>query len=240
MVLGIDPAPAKRAAIWGETGLTRLRPSELRPFLQRQVGDSRGAIVVWDSPLSFDPDVGFSDRAIDRAGRAWVSAKVAEGLIEVKAVSVRPFSGCSHWALSCHVLGLPFGQGIGGLSLYGASDSVEMPAPGRGFAVEVHPAVALAALWIDRGIDAPFPRYKGATAKDVPTVVASRLGFPEEAGVDDDALDAFIAYRLGTQVVSGEACFVGDPLAGGYLMPAGGCATRMAAKLRPQGACPAG
>lgn len=123
----------------------------------------------------------------------------------------------------------PFGQGIDGLSLY--ISSVEMSARGRGFAVEVHPAVALAALWIDSGINAPFPRYKAAAARDVAAVVASRLGFPEEAGVDDDALDAFIAYRPGTQVVSGEACFVGDPAAGGYLLPAGGGATEIAVRI---------
>ena len=232
LVLGIDPAPAKPAAIWSRTGLTKLRPAELRSFLEGQVRGLRSVIVVWDSPLSFDPGVGFSDRSIDRAARAWVSAKVSEGLIEAKAVSVVPFSGCPHWVLSCHVLGLPFGQEIEGLSLHAATESEEMPAPGRSFVVEVHPAVALAALWIDRRIDAPFPRYKGSAARDVPAVVASQLGFPEQAGEDDDALDAFIAYRLGTQVISGEARVVGDPAAGGYLLPAGGCATEIGGPRR--------
>jgi hypothetical protein len=90
--------------------------------------------------------------------------------------------------------------------------------------------VALAALWIDRKIDALFPRYKGSAHRDGPEVIATRLGFPEAAGEDDDSLDAFIAYRLGTQVLSGKACFVGNP-AGGYLLPTGRCATEIARRV---------
>lgn len=79
LVLGIDPAPAKRAAIWGETGLMKLLPAELRSFLEDQLVGSRGAIVVWDSPLSFEPGVGFSDRAIDRSARGFQSRFKAPG-----------------------------------------------------------------------------------------------------------------------------------------------------------------
>lgn len=229
-VLGIDPAPRKHAAVWDEEGLSRIPPARLRNFLQAQLAGPRGVIAVWDSPLSFDLEEGFSDRVFDRAARAWVAAKVREGLIEPGAVSVRPFSGCPHWALSCQVLGLPFGEGIEGLSLCGSE--VPAPEPGRGVVVEVHPAVALAALWIDRQPDEPFPRYKGSKAgARASAVIAAQLGFPEEAGRDDDALDAFVAYRLGTQMLTGEAAVAGGPPGGGYLLPRKGCAAEIGRSL---------
>jgi len=225
-VLGIDPAPKKPAAIWSEDGLSRVPPAELREYLEEQLSRSSGLLVVWDSPLAFDPSEGFSDRAFDRAARAWVSAKVREGLIEPKAVSVLPFSGCPHWALSCQVLGLPFGEGIAGLAAYSRAD--QGPEPGKGVVVEIHPAVALAACWIDRRIGEPFPRYKGRGAgRQAPARIAAKLGLPEEAGQDDDALDAFMAYRLGSHLLTGEAVVFGDDLGGGYLLPADGCATEI-------------
>ena len=225
-VLGIDPAPKKPAAIWSDEGLRRVPPIALRGNLEAQLTRSPGLLVVWDSPLAFDPSEGFSDRAFDRAARAWVSAKVREGLIEPKAVSVLPFSSCPHWALSCQVLGLPFGEGIGGLAAYSRESA--KPDPRKGFVVEIHPAVALAAIWIDRRIGQPFPRYKGDKAeRDAPARIAAALEFPEEAGQDDDALDAFMAYRLGTQLLTGEAAVFGDDLGGGYLLPHGGCAAEI-------------
>lgn len=176
--------------------------------------------MVWDSPLSFDAGEGYSDRAFDRAARAWVAEQVRKGLVETGALSVRPFSGCPHWALSCAVLGLPFGDGIEGLSL--SSSPADEPAPGKGVVIEVHPAVALAALWLDRRIAAPFPRYKGPKAEPgMPAEIARRLEFPSQAGKDDDALDACTAFRLGEQLRDGGARVLGGLTGGGYLMPVG-------------------
>ncbi len=229
LVLGIDPAPKKKAAIWSEVGLRRVPPRELRTFLTDLLTGSRGVIVVWDSPLAFDPSYGFSDRCIDRAARSWMIVNVRAGLIEAGAVAVRPFSGCPHWVFSCHVLGLPFGEKINGLSLY--SSKAWKPKAGNGFVIEVHPAVALAALWIDMQIETPFPRYKGSGAQQTPALIAATLGFPSEAGENDDALDAFVAYHLGTQLLAGEASLVGDPCRGGYLLPRTSGAEEIARKF---------
>ena len=130
-VLGIDPAPKKAAAIWSDSGVEKRPPHELRDFLEYQLASSPGVLVAWDSPLTFDPARGFSDRPIDKAVRSWVKHRVKEGQIEKGAVSVRPFSGCPHWALSCYVLGLPFGPKPKGLQV--ASSKFQRPVPGNGF-----------------------------------------------------------------------------------------------------------
>ncbi len=225
-VLGIDPAPKKPTAVWSADGCQRVPAGQVREFLAEHLQPHSGLLVAWDSPLAFDPAEGFSDRPFDRAARAWVAKNVREGRIQQGAVSVRPFSGCPHWVHSCHVLGLPFGERIAGLAPYSAP--LEKPEPGRGLVMETHPAVALAALWIELELEEPFPRYKGSKATaGVPAAIAERLGFPEEAGVDDDALDAFMAYRLGAQFLNRESRFIGDPGTGGYLLPDNGPASEI-------------
>src|SRR4029077_6701947 len=67
-------------------------------------------LICWDSPLSFDPSFGLSDRPVEKVLRAAVCQWVSEGLIAKKAVSVQEFSGCSHWVVSCDALGLPFSR----------------------------------------------------------------------------------------------------------------------------------
>ncbi|HUP24010.1 MAG TPA: DUF429 domain-containing protein [Thermoanaerobaculia bacterium] len=234
LVIGIDPAPKKPAAIWSEDGLTRLPPAALRTFLEIKIAGPRAIIIVWDSPLAFSPTEGFSDRPIDRAARAWRSEKVREGRIEDKAVAVRPFSGCPHWAISCHALGLPFGDTIDDLTLYAPNEAD--PKPDHGLVVEVHPAVALAALWIDRQIEGSFPRYKGSKAeRGGPKAIAERLDFPVEASEDDDALDAFVAYYLGRQVARGESAVVGVTNRGSYLLPTGQSAAEISRRCLDEG-----
>lgn len=229
-VLGIDPAPKKAAAIWSDSGVERRPPHELRDFLEYQLASSPGVLVAWDSPLTFDPARGFSDRPIDKAVRSWVKHRVKEGQIEKGAVSVRPFSGCPHWALSCYVLGLPFGPKPKGLQV--ASSKFQRPVPGTGLVIETHPAVALAMQWVEMGVAEPLPTYKGSKSlKGSANRIAERLGFPAEAGEDDDTLDAFVAWRLARDFVNGRAVFVGEPQQGGYLLQEGPSAAEILGQL---------
>lgn len=191
-------------------------------------------LIAWDAPLTFDPVHGFSDRPVDRAARSWVAQKVKEERIEPTAVSVLPFAGCSHWAISCHVLGFPFGLRPGGLEI--APAIYKPPLQGRGFVVEVHPAVALAALWLDKGCREAFPRYKGGKAfKSKPRSIAERLGFTdllEKGDPSDDTLDAYMAWWLADRFTHGEAVLVGEPASGGYLLPTGATADELCARYR--------
>ncbi len=84
-------------------------------------------------------------------------------------------------------------------------------------AIEVHPAVALGAWWVEAGCPEPMPRYKGRPEQC--RMIAEALDFPVGSAVDDDALDAFVAHRLGELFLDGRASCVGDRSAGGYVMP---------------------
>jgi hypothetical protein len=83
--------------------------------------------------------------------------------------------------------------------------------------VEVHPAVSLAVWWIDKQIGSPLERYKNN--KGQAAIIAKKLGFPNEAGTDDDHLDAYVAFLLGEMLIRGEARWVGSAKAGGYVLP---------------------
>lgn len=232
-VLGIDPAPSKQTVVWLDSGPPRrMGPGDLRGFLEGRLASSARLLVTWDSPLAFDSALSFSDRPVDRAVRRWVRQQLGDRRIEAKAVSVRPFSGCPHWTVSCHVLGLPFGSRLG--NLQPCNGAFALPSAGEGMVVETHPAVALAMWWIDLGLTEPFPRYKGFKGNaDVCASIASTLGFPKAAGIDDDVLDAYVGWRLGVDFVQGKAVLLGTAQAGNYLVPDGPSARAARAALTP-------
>ena len=102
-VLGIDPAPSKITWICtDELSFIKKDPSEVASYLKQALETNPNTLITWDAPLSFDPEHSFSDRPIDKAVRKAIAAhpRVSKG-----AVSVLPFSGCPHWAISCHILG---------------------------------------------------------------------------------------------------------------------------------------
>jgi len=208
--IGIDPAPKKDAVVCTGGMWTDVAPDALRDFVVGAVAQSRMTLIAWDAPLSYDR-VNHSDRRVDRAARAWAKRQVELGRFEPKAINALPFAGVPHWAVTCHALGMPFGDPPGGLRL-AADTTLEGPV-----AIEVHPAVALGAWWIEAGCSDPMPRYK-----QDPTACArivSVLGLPAAAAVSDDALDAYVAWRLGELFLAGAACWVGNPAVGGYVMP---------------------
>ncbi len=223
-LVGVDPAPKKDATIWTDTGLARVAALEMPAFVRALVEEHAEIVVAWDAPLSFDPSISMSDRAVDRVVRRWSKRLQAEGRIEAKAVSVLTFSGCPHWAITCATLGVPFGTPPTGLRV-GAS-----VADGPKLAVEVHPAVAMAMRWQDLQLDRPFPKYKRAPSACAE--IAAAMCFPEAAGHDDDALDAYAGYWLAGALVGGEARLLGDRVAGGYLVPVGPTCDALLADLR--------
>lgn len=216
-ILGIDPAPSKKTVVWWQGAAQSLSSAEVREFVEDRLKAS-AVLIAWDAPLTFDPAHGFSDRPVDREARRWIKRKVQQNRVEPGAVSVLPFTGCSHWAISCHVLGRPFGSPPDGLEV--APATYLPPTPGCGFVVEVHPAVALAILWLEKYAHKPFPRYKGGRQfANQCERIAQNLGFPEKAGTCDDALDAYMAWWLADRFTRGEAFFFGESHSGGYLLP---------------------
>lgn len=221
VTVGIDPAPSKDtvACIGGDTFET-IRAAHVPDFVAALVRDNARLVVAWDAPLSFDAASGFSDRAADRETRAWVKEHVQAVRIAAGAVSVLPFTGCSHWAITCAALGMPFGATDAPLLL------AATPQDGPQLVIEVHPAVTLARWWVARPRTRPMPKYKGlpkpATAAAI-RAIRTELGddavIPEAATVDDDHLDAWVAWKMAADFTKGDAVWTGSPQAGGYVVP---------------------
>ncbi len=209
-IVGVDPAPSKDTVIChGEGCFDRVPPQVLRAWFYELLENHENVLIAWDSPLGFDSD-DFYDRKIDRAARKWIASLVEKGRIEDKAVNAKQFAALPHWTISCHAVGHPFGNSPGRLRL------VDFINKGHCL-VEVHPAVALAVWWTARRISEPLKRYKNN--KNETAQIAKKLGFPAAAGLDDDHLDAYMAFRLGKMLVQEEARWVGSSIFGGYVLP---------------------
>jgi len=214
LVLGVDPAPGKGLCVWGPGGLEAPVPAlQSREWLRGRTQGYAQVLVAWDAPVSFDSSLSLSDRPVDKAVRAFISEQVAKNMLHRGAVSVRPFSGCPHWTITCEVLGLPFSR---------EGESAQVLAEPHGLAnglnvVEVHPAVTLAIWWLEANLGRPMPRYKQDEAAC--SRIAGALGLPLPEGELDDALDALVSQRMGTDFMAGRAIWVGSPLMGGYVLP---------------------
>lgn len=211
-VIGIDPAPTKPAVVYQRSVWTKIKAGDLRRFVTDAADGPEATLIAWDAPLSYDGD-DFFDRRVDKVARAWAKHHVSLGHFEEKAINAMPFAGLPHWVVTCDALGLPFGVPPSGLRLVheAPSDNDHI------VAIEVHPAVAIGAWWIEAGCLEPLPRYKGKPEEC--RRVAVGLDFPLGCGDSDDALDAFVACRLGELLLNDEACCVGDSRRGGYIMP---------------------
>lgn len=231
-VIGIDPAPVTPSRIWTEEGLKDpVAPNRVRDCLKNLIDDKPNCLVAWDAPLSSDTN-DFYDRNIDRCVRIWIHTKVREGHLVAGAVNARAFAGVPHWVISCKALGLPYGNKLGSLELYRTRTFA--PDIEGNYVVEVHPAVAMACMWVDKGITEPFPRYKnvrveiGRTARKS---IVETLDFPEVCIYDDDVLDAYVAYLMADYFIKNKASFVSNPLSGSYVLPHGASFDEIRAEL---------
>ena len=211
MTFGVDPAPSKKTAIWSAGGLERVQAAKT-PERFAQIAAAGPVLVAWDAPLSFASSH-YSDRAVDRATRKWVKEQIAEGRLAKGAVSVLPFAGCPHWAITCATLGMPFASPSARHTwkLVERPDDITSPS-----VIEVHPAVALALMWVERRVPTPMPRYKGDA--DACAAIAKALELPWNEGDDDDALDALVAYQLAVAFRENRARWLGNPANGGYVV----------------------
>ena len=230
--LGVDPAPKKNAiAFQCETeqgqrsmsGPHAMAPQQLRERLQKTAASpSEMVMLTWDAPLTGPSD------PTGKEGSVWASdfsmrpiEKALNALKPPKWVSIRPYSGCPHWAITHNMLGLPI------LGLFDENENLpfnlltqdEVPSKGR-WVAEVHPAVA---MWIWTGWDDLTAArlldftYKGKTAEartkrnqlwqrltanwknqalQLPVVLAEAVGGESVILQSDDNLDAFVAVTL--------------------------------------------
>lgn len=214
--IGIDPASGKDSCIWQKDTPEFIRPQQLRTHLEDILKNSDTKILLaWDAPISFN-ESSYSDRLIDKVTRKWVKDKTSLKVFEEKAINVRPFSGLSHWVITCSTLGHPFGKRLAGTEVpinneYDKSSLHQI--------IEVHPAVSMGIMWVDKQIDTPFPIYK--KSKDNRRKIVDMLHFPESCIESDDVLDAFVAYLMADMFINGKAKFLTKPKDGSYVLPLG-------------------
>ena len=227
-IVAIDPAPTKRSTLFdGE--FRELSPGQIEPVLKELAG-SPPVLLCWDSPLTGPGDAGVAGRGpSDFSQRAIESffSRESTGFKTPPGISVRPYSGCPHWAISRSVLGLP---------RVGPWDTDEADLPfrlltggpppvgGGAYVVEVHPAVA-AWLWCkkERGAERSWNYKQDAEVQREMWKIIRALGdLPCEVNPEnDDQFDALVAFILGKRWLSGDGSveIIGSRSAGAMLLP---------------------
>ncbi len=237
-VSGIDPAPRKGLSIFDGADHEVAIEDAADKLADLAVDDHR--LVCWDAPLTGPPSsvVGgaaaagpaFSQRPIE----SFFSCK-RTGFKTPKGISVLPYSGCPHWALTRCLLGLPrvgrFDLPVESLPFQLATCNDERPAYGR-HVVEVHPAVALW-LWCREGRSATAScHYKNERdpavllelwdiLRKVPAVATVLYEVQDIVPKSDDQLDARIAYALGRLWLDDplSVLLLGNADTGAFLVP---------------------
>jgi hypothetical protein len=224
--IGIDPASGKESCIWYNSSYQFVKAQGVREKICEILSQEENCFIAWDAPLSFHKS-SYSDRKIDKITRAWVKSLVAEDKFEKSSINALPFSGLSHWVISCEALGYPYGDNIDGLSLY-KKRNYNTSSPSHHIA-EVHPAVSMGCMWRDLEIDVPFPVYK--KSKDARKLIVEKLSFPEECIESDDVLDAYVAFLMADMFLKNTAAFVNSPVEGSYILPIGNSYDILATKF---------
>jgi predicted nuclease with RNAse H fold len=213
--VGIDPASGKPSCIWKKGGHKHVPPQNMRSYLEDILRNNVQYVIAWDAPISFN-ESSYSDRAIDKTTRRWVKGKTNVGHFERKAINVLPFSGLSHWVISCKALGLPFGHPLPLTAIPGKQSYLKTK---HHQIIEVHPAVSMGLMWVDQNIDPPFPVYKNS--ENARRVIVEKLSFPIVCVESSDILDAYVAFLMASEFISGKAAYLNNPSDGSYVLPLG-------------------
>ena len=221
-VIGIDPAPVKPTVTFDGSEFHVVKPGDLRGWVEEALRKQPETLIAWDAPLAFDPTTSFYSRAVDK--------KLAAAAVDEPSINTAHFANLSHWSITCHVLGYPFGNPPCGLQLVDAMPEM----PGAPLLIEVHPAFALFQWWRSAGAEGPVPAYKrggraarmGAAEKLLDHVGAElrgldnlRVALARGDTPADDLLDAAVAYEVGCRFTEGTTETIGSLVAGFIVLP---------------------
>jgi len=237
-VIGIDPGSGKGLCSFDGNAYINTTAVNSRLWVEAQLAVPRRILLTWDAPISFDCAYSLSTRPVERSQSPvaiWVGEQVQAGRIAKKAVSIGGFSGLSHWVISCHCLGMPYGVSPDGLRIASHRNDVISSDESMSWVIEVHPAVSMAIWWVEKNIEGAFPKYKRNKGNEENTgaeldhlaqeriweaFVDAGLADDDPPGpTNDDQLDAWVAWKMGVDFLSGKACWVGTPHSGGFVLP---------------------
>ena len=252
-VVGIDPAPRKGATLVSDSlkNPLSISPQELVSSLSkyRECGEfkyarDRSILICSDAPLTgpADPtdsagvyDWDFTQRPIEAFFNRTSGMKAPRG------ISVRPYSGCSHWSISRASLGLlrvgPYCASEIPCDLVTSENKKgAVKKAGAAFVVEVHPAVAIW-LWCSTsgfpgGVSNDWSYKSSAHLPFRKMLVEHLLGqilnkteqhrfaHWKDTTPNDDELDASIAWVLGRRWIDGvSVVLLGNRKTGAILVP---------------------
>lgn len=239
-IVAIDPAPAKPSTICtpgdhsGTVKFETVPGHGMGKYVERLAGHP-DCLVCWDAPLTGPREPRNSQATGNSYSQRGIESFFSQGRYGFKApkgISVRPYSGCPHWAITRATLGLP---------IVGPWDLPEDQLPlepifsrdfprettGRARVVEVHPAVAIW-LWCRDHWDGSW-EYK-IRSRNSPSgqVFRALCEILEEVSTlfggplaNDDELDALVGYTLASRWVEGDGSVIllGSREEGGFLVP---------------------
>jgi hypothetical protein len=244
-VVSIDPAPKKPAVVFQGTGKPeQVQAIDLPTYCERLVQEP-DLLLCWDAPLTGPPidEGGYPAAYSQRPIEAFFS-RSANGFKSPPGISVLPYSGCPHWAITRATVGLPrlgrFDTALDQLPFTLCDEHTSLVGKGR-WIVETHPAIAIW-LWC-RDAGTPMDaqeiswvykgRSPGRTIEELWSVlravwvtngngaISETVNKAETPKTDDD-LDAIVGWVLGTMFVQGSkaVAVVGDKSTGAILLPA--------------------
>jgi len=241
-IYGVDPAPVGGLDCFNGTNYLHIPSVGGREGFEALLGHTDKTLIAWDAPISFDSAVNFYTRPIEQGDsplRCWLTDRVTDGSIEQGAVNICAFAGCSHWSITCDCLGMPYGQPPQNLRILGLPEQAwQVNETNTNFVIEVHPAVSMAIWWVEENIEGAFPRYKGNAPQPQEHLTGPQRDHLSQQRIwealvrariadgdtpvpeNDNQLDAWVAWKMGVDFLSGNACWVGTPHSGGFVLPA--------------------
>lgn len=228
-VIGIDPKPSGKKndkeghCIYNGKQFEILSHSELAKYLQKQFEEKENILICWDAPLSFpkfkslnflDIESLFTQRTIEKFFSR------AEGEKTPTGISVQGYAGCPHWTISQYLLGYPRinPRDKSETPFELIFDKKDLEKYDKSL-VEVHPAIAIW-LWL-KNKDINEWEYKKKDFNKVVELLKRKdiisKGLDTE---NDDQLDAYVAWKLGTEWVEGNRVdILGNNDTGSFLLP---------------------
>jgi len=226
-VLGIDPAPGKKSTVFDGEKFENFTGLELHGY----ISELKDTFICWDAPLGIITQESSSNGKFltTRTIESFFMSK-AKGIKPPRGISVLPYSGCSHWAVSQYIFGLPVinREYDGEFQLLGNSCQKSLLTGGL-WVTEVHPALAMW-LWTQGSVsDESFYNYK-KNLKKCRYLFEELQHIPCIGGItninandilSDDYLDAYTAWVIGELFLldKGDVILLGDEVKGSFLIP---------------------
>jgi hypothetical protein len=218
-VIGIDPAPKNDATIYDGHDWSTCKAQELPDYIHRLSKGQDDLLVCWDAPLTAGKE--------GPPGCYYVR-QIEKFFNPPRGISVQAYAGCPHWAVTQAAVGLPR------LGKFNCNNiplklcvSGECPQTGKNI-VEVHPAVAIW-LWCKASYTTGSWEYKenketvAKLWKELTESIAREKYLYQsgrQAPANDDELDAYVAWLLGTKWQAKDGVvLLGNADTGSFLVP---------------------